>query len=129
MPKEERETEKPDNIVKLVEEILKFNKQKQEGQGIKILTPSQILSRLPISLAQLEAGNNSEKLKNEVRQLLYSVYHSKNITKRVYNNLIKCIWINNTVIVQKIVIMMMMMMMMMMMFNGTYKWLNIIKWM
>ena len=129
MPKEERETEKPDNIVKLVEEILKFNKQKQEGQGIKILTPSQMLSRLPISLAQLEAGNNSEKLKNEVRQLLYSVYHSKNITKRVYNNLIKCIWINNTVIVQKIVIMMMMMMMMMMMFNGTYKWLNIIKWM
>ena len=91
MPKEERETEKPDNIVKLVEEILKFNKQKQEGQGIKILTPSQMLSRLPISLAQLEAGNNSEKLKNEVRQLLYSVYHSKNITKRVYNNLIKCI--------------------------------------
>ena len=129
MPKEERETEKPDNIVKLVEEILKFNKQKQEGQGIKILTPSQMLSRLPISLAQLEAGNNSEKLKNEVRQLLYSVYHSKNITKRVYNNLIKCIWINDTVIVQKIVIMMMMMMMMMMMFNGTYKWLNIIKWM
>ena len=52
MPKEERETEKPDNIVKLVEEILKFNKQKQEGQGIKILTPSQMLSRLPISLAQ-----------------------------------------------------------------------------
>ena len=91
MPEEERETEKPDNIVKLVEEILKFNKQKQEGQGIKILTPSQMLSRLPISLAQLEAGNNSEKLKNEVRQLLYSVYHSKNITKRVYNNLIKCI--------------------------------------
>ena len=73
MPKEEKETEKPDNIVKLVEEILKFNKQKQEGQGMKILTPS------------------SEKLKNEVRQLLYSLYHSKNITKQVHNNLIKCI--------------------------------------
>ena len=59
MPKEERGTEKPDNIVKLVEEILSFNKQKQEGQGIKILTPNQMLSRLSISLAQSEAGNNS----------------------------------------------------------------------
>ena len=59
MPKEERETEKPDNIVKLVEEILSFNKQKQQGEGVKILTPSQMLSRLPISLAQLQAGNNN----------------------------------------------------------------------
>ena len=89
MREEEIKIEKPDKIVKLVEEILKFNKQKQEGQGIKVLTPSQMLSRLPISLAQLEAGNNSEKLKNEIRQLLYSLYHSKNITKQVYNNLIK----------------------------------------
>ena len=89
MPEEERETEKPDNIVKLVEEILSFNKQKQQGEGVKILTPSQMLSRLPISLAQLQAGNNSEKLKNEIRQLLYSLYRSKNMTKQVYNNLIK----------------------------------------
>ena len=89
MREEEIKIEKPDKIVKLVEEILKFNKQKQEGQGIKILTPSQMLSRLPISLAQLEAGNNSEELKNEIRQLLYSLYHSKNITKQLYNNLIK----------------------------------------
>ena len=48
-----------------------------------------MLSRLPISLAQLEAGNNSEELKNEIRQLLYSLYRSKNITKQAYNNLIK----------------------------------------
>ena len=89
MPKEERETEKPDNIVKIVEEILKFNKQNQEGKGIKILTPNQMLSRLPISLAQLEAENNSSKLKNEIRQLSYSLYRSKNITKQVYNYLIK----------------------------------------
>ena len=89
MPKEERETEKPDNIVKILEEILKSNKQYQEGQGIKILMPNQILSRLPISLVQLKAGNNSEKLKNEIRQLLYSLYCSKNMTKQVYNNLIK----------------------------------------
>ena len=63
MSKEDKEIEEPDMIVEIVEEILKFNKQKQEGQGIKILTPNQILSRLPISLAQLEAGNNSKKLK------------------------------------------------------------------
>ena len=48
-----------------------------------------MLSRLPISLAQLQAGNNSEKLKNEIRQLLYSLYRSKNMTKQVCNNLIK----------------------------------------
>ena len=89
MSKEERETEKPDNIVKIIEEIIKFNKQYQEGQGIKILTPNQMLSSLPISLAELKAGNNSEKLKNEIRQLLYSLYRSKNMTKPVYNNLIK----------------------------------------
>ena len=89
MSEEEKKFEKSDKIVKLVEEILRFNKQKQEGQGIKILTPNQMLSRLPISLAQLKAGNNSEKLKNEIRQLLYSLYRSKNMTKQVYNNLIK----------------------------------------
>ena len=51
MFKEEIKIEKPDKIVKIVEEILRFNKEKQEGQGIKILTPKQMLSRLPISLA------------------------------------------------------------------------------
>ena len=50
-------------------------------KGLKILTPNQMLSRLPISLAQLNAGNNSEKLKNENRQLLYSLYRSKNSYK------------------------------------------------
>ena len=58
-----------------------------------------MLSRLPISLAQIEAGNNSEELKNEIRQLLYYLYRSKNITKQVYNNLIRPIWINNTIII------------------------------
>ena len=89
MSEEERKIEKPDEIVKIVREILKFNKQNQEGKGIKILTPNQMLSRLPISLAQLQAGNNSNKLKNEIRQLLYSLYRSKNMIKQVYNNLIK----------------------------------------
>ena len=89
MSEEERNVEKPDNIVKIVEKILNFNKQQQLGEGIKILTPNQMLSRLSISLAQLEAGNNSNKLKNEIRQLLYSLYSSKSMTKQEYNNLIK----------------------------------------
>ena len=72
---------------------MKFNEQKQSGKGFKILTPSQMLRRLPITLAQLKAVNNLEKLKNEIRQLLYSLYRSKNMTKQVYNNLIKYIWI------------------------------------
>ena len=54
-----------------------------------MLTPNQMLCRLPISLAQLQARNNSNKLKNEIRQLLYSLYRSKTITKQVCNNLIK----------------------------------------
>ena len=73
MPEEERKIEEPDKIVEIVEDILRFNKQKQERQGIKIVTPNQMLSRFPISLAQLKAGNNSEKIKNEIRQLLYSL--------------------------------------------------------
>ena len=90
MSKEEIEIEKPYNIVKVVEKILKFNKQNQQkGQGIKILTPNQMLNRLPISLAQLQAGNNSKKLKNEIRQLFYCLYCSKNMAKQVYNDLIK----------------------------------------
>ena len=86
---EEIETEKAYNIVKVVKKILEINKISQQGKGIKILTPNQMLSRLPITLAQLKAGNNSEKLKNEIRQLLHSLYRSKNMTKLVYNNLIK----------------------------------------
>ena len=93
MSEQERKIEKPDKIVEIVKEILKFNKQKQEGQGIKILTPNQMLSRLPISLAQLEAGNSSNELNNEIRQLLYSLHCSKNMTKQVYNNLIKHVYI------------------------------------
>ena len=63
----------------------------QEGQGLKILTPNQMLSRLPITLAQLKAGNNSQKFINEIRQLLYSLYRSKKLTKTIYNHLIKAV--------------------------------------
>ena len=61
---------KSHKIVDIVKKSLDFNNQNQEGQGLKIFTPIQMFRRLPITLAQLKAGNNSEKLKNEIRQLL-----------------------------------------------------------
>ena len=63
----------------------------QEGIGLKILTPNQMLKRLPIALPQVKAGNNSESLLNEIRQIVYSLYRSKEITKKVYNNIINSI--------------------------------------
>ena len=60
----------------------------QYGKGLKILTPNQMLKRLPIALAQVKAGNNSESLLNEIRQIVYSLYQSKEFTKKVYNNII-----------------------------------------
>ena len=62
-----------------------------KGTGLKILAPKQMLQRLPIALAQVKAGNNSESLLNEIRQIVYSLYQSKQITKKVYNNIIKSI--------------------------------------
>ena len=64
---------------------------KAKGTGLKILTNKQMLNRLPILLAQIQAGNNSMKLKNEIRQILYLLYRSKALTKTLYNNLIKSI--------------------------------------
>ena len=62
-----------------------------KGTGLKILTPKQMLQRLPIALAQVKAGNNSESLLNEIREIVYSFYQSKQITKKVYNKIIKSI--------------------------------------
>ena len=62
-----------------------------KGKGRTILTPKQMLQRLPIALAQVKAGNNLERLLNEIRQILYSLYQSKQITKKVCNNIIKSI--------------------------------------
>ena len=62
-----------------------------EGERIKILAPNQMLKRLPIALAQVKAGNNSQSLLNEIRQIVYSLYRSKEITKKVYNNIINSI--------------------------------------
>ena len=69
----------------------KSEQNKTEGKGLKILTPKQMLQRLPIALAQVKAGNNSESLLNEIRRSVYSLYQSKQITKKVYHNIIKSI--------------------------------------
>ena len=86
-----KKIEIPNEIVNIVGEILEFNREEQSGQRSKILTPNQILSRLPITLAQSKAGNNSERLKNEIRQVLYSLYRSKKLTKQLYKSLVNII--------------------------------------
>ena len=67
------------------------NKAKNESKGLKMLTPKQLLQRLPIALARVKAGNNSENLLNEIKQIIYSLYQSNEITKKVYNNIIESI--------------------------------------
>ena len=71
------------------EAIYKSKQNETKGKGFKILTPKQIIQRLLIALAQVKAGNNSENLLNEIRQIIYSLYQSKEITKKIYNNLMK----------------------------------------
>ena len=80
-------TEENNKIIGIVEFILYFDEENQKGGSLIILTPNQMLRRLPISLTQLKAGNNSKTLKNEIRQLLYSLYRSKEITKQLYKSL------------------------------------------
>ena len=65
--------------------------EEQYGKGLKILTPNQMLKRLPIAFEQVKAGNNSEILLNEIRQIVYSLHRSKKITKKLYNNIINSI--------------------------------------
>ena len=117
--REDAGIKRPDVIVNLVEKILVFNEQadtfytseesprnimpeleneesaaqrrNQRGEGLKTLTPKQMLSRLPLSLAQLKGGNNSQKLKNKIRQLLYSLYRSKKLSQTIYKNLMNVI--------------------------------------
>ena len=67
----------------------KAKQNETKGKGLKILTPKQMLQRLPITLAQVKAGNNSGNLLNEIKQIIYSLHQSKEITKKVYNNLMK----------------------------------------
>ena len=75
----------------IILEAKRLAKEEQEGKELKVLTPNQMLKRLPIALAQIKAGNNSESLLNEIRQIVYSLYRSKEITKKVYNNIINLI--------------------------------------
>ena len=74
MSEDEKEIEQSNEIINLVEKFLKFNNQNQEGLGLKILASDQMLSRWTISLAQLKAAKNLEKVKNEIRQPLHSMY-------------------------------------------------------
>ena len=88
-----------DMLYNVRKEVIKFyddypsmvSEAKIKATELKILTPKQMLQRLPIALAQVKAGNNSESLLNEIRQIVYSLYQSKQITKKVYNNIIKSI--------------------------------------
>ena len=90
--KEIPKNENPNKIINIVEKIPEFNNQ-QKGTRLKILTPKQMLQRLPIAPAQVKAGNNSGNLSNEIRQIVYSLYQSKEITKSICNNIIKSIQI------------------------------------
>ena len=86
-----KSTEPRQKMLKIFNYLAEIFNGPTEGKGLKILTPNQMLRRLPISLAQLKARNNSEKLKNEIRQLLFSLYRSKNLTKQLYKSLVDII--------------------------------------
>ena len=80
-----------EEIINIGEHILYFNQLEQQDLGLKNLTPDQMLSKLPITLAQSKAENKCEKSKNEIRQLFYSLYRSKKLTKQLYKSLIDII--------------------------------------
>ena len=71
--------------------VSEAKRKSKNGEGLKILTPKQMLQRLTIALAQVKAGNTSENLLNEIRQIIYSLYRAKEITKKVYNNIMNSI--------------------------------------
>ena len=92
MPKNDKlKIKENEKIIDIAERTLELNSENQLGKGLKILTPNQMLSRLPIFLAQLKAGYNSEKFKNEIRQLLYSLNRLKKLPKQFYKSLIDII--------------------------------------
>ena len=78
-----------DYVEMLSDARYKSKQNETKGKGFKIVIPKQMLQRLPIARAQVKAGNNSENLLNKIRQIIYSLYQSKEITKKVYNNLMK----------------------------------------
>ena len=86
---EEESTDKEESIDSSDIPLLEGDEEVKEGKGLKILTPNKLLTRLSVLLAQIRAGINSYKLKNEIRQILYILYHHNKITKKVCKNLIK----------------------------------------
>ena len=88
IPNPEKSNKQPDttDMPELESEESAAERKNQKGQELNILTPDQMLSKLPITLAQLKAGKNSDKLIYKIRQLLYSLYSSKKLTKTIYNN-------------------------------------------
>ena len=78
-----------DDYSLMISETKNKAKNNTSGKGLKILTPKQMIQQLPIALAQVKACNNSQNLSNEIRQIVYSLYQTKEITKKVYNNIIK----------------------------------------
>ena len=105
MPENKIKNKKLDLLAGLVEKIFDINEllnipdlkseesatERQQGQGLQILTPEQMITRLPDLLAQLKARNNSQKLKNEIRQIVYSLCRSKNLSKTIYKTLMNTI--------------------------------------
>ena len=76
------------DYAKIISEVMYKTK---HGGRLKIVNPKKILQILPIALAQVKVGNNSENLLNEIRKIVYSLYQLKEVTKKVYNNIIKSI--------------------------------------
>ena len=68
-----------------------LNNKKQKGKGLKILTPKQMLQKLPIAFARVKAANTSENLLNEIRLIIYFLRPEKEVTKKVYNNIMNSI--------------------------------------
>ena len=91
LPKKEKQTTQLKLLANSVDRIFNDAINKQQGQGLKILTPQQVITRLPILLAQLKAESNSEKLKIEIRQFLHSLHRSTNLSKTIYNSLMNTI--------------------------------------
>ena len=88
--KEIPENEDLKKVVNILEKIIDFS-EKQKCKEFKISTPKKILQRLPIAVAQVKAASTSENLLNEIGQIIYSLHHEKEVTKKVYNNLMNSI--------------------------------------
>ena len=88
--KKEIPKKNPDKVIKIVETALDFNIQ-QKGKGLKILTLKQMLQKFPIAREQVKAGNTSENIRNEISQIIYSLYEAIEVTKKVYSNIMNSI--------------------------------------